>query len=139
MITINQMISKKKLCAGCKQEEYIWKALGKEKYCKNCWYKLKQEQGDVVKIKQVSVKKAKEDSVYSKLRIDYLRDHPFCQASLPGICNTKATDVHHKKGRGKFYLITVTWMAVCRQCHEWIETHPKDAKELGYSEHRHDA
>lgn len=133
------MISKKKHCAGCNEEQYIWKSLGKEKYCKSCWYKLKQEQGDTVKIKQVSVKKAKEDAVYSKLRKDYLCLHSFCQAKLPGICNYNATDVHHKKGRGKYYLITTTWLAVCRQCHDWIETHPNDAKELGYSENRHDA
>jgi predicted HNH restriction endonuclease len=47
-----------------------------------------------------------------------------------------ATDVHHKKGRGKYHLDTSTWLPVCRNCHEWIETHPEDAKELGYSETR---
>jgi hypothetical protein len=25
------------------------------------------------------------------------------------------------------------FLAVCRQCHNWIEEHPKEAKELGYS------
>jgi hypothetical protein len=25
------------------------------------------------------------------------------------------------------------FLAVCRACHDWIETHPKEAKELGYS------
>lgn len=130
------MMNKKKICAGCKQEQYIWKAAGKDKYCKTCWYKLKAEKGEkIVKIKQVSAKKAKQDVVYSKLRKDYLSAHPFCQAKLPE-CTLTATDIHHKKGRGKYYLITTTWMSACRSCHEWIETHPAEAKELGFSETR---
>jgi hypothetical protein len=126
---------KKKLCTGCNSEEYIWKNDKGSRYCKSCWYKLKEEKPS---IKKVSVKKSQEDAVYSKLRKDYLCSRPFCQASIPGKCTTNATDVHHKKGRGKYYLITPTWLAVCRSCHEWIETHPEQAKELGYSESRHD-
>lgn len=130
------MVNKKKICAGCQQEQYIWKAAGRDKYCKTCWYKLKAEKGEkIVKIKQVSAKKAKQDIVYSKLRKDYLSAHPFCQAKLPE-CTLTATDIHHKKGRGKYYLITTTWMSACRSCHEWIETHPAEAKELGFSETR---
>lgn len=130
------MTNKKKLCAGCNEEQYIWKAVGREKYCKHCWYKLKSEQGEqVVKIKQVSAKKAKEDAVYSKLRKDYLSIHPFCQAKLPG-CTAVATDIHHKKGRGKYYLLPNTWISACRTCHHWIETHPTESKEMGLSEDR---
>ena len=40
---------------------------------------------------------------------------------------------YSKKGRGKYLLDTSTWLSVCRNCHNWIETHPEDAKELGFS------
>ncbi len=42
-----------------------------------------------------------------------------------------STDVHHVKGRGKFYLDESTWMAVSRESHRWIHNHPKEARELG--------
>ena len=45
----------------------------------------------------------------------------------------KATDVHHMKGRGKYHLDTTTWLAVCRNCHMWIEENTVDAIELGFS------
>jgi hypothetical protein len=80
-------------------------------------------------------KKASEDLVYSKLRVDYLTRFPVCKAALPA-CTTVATDVHHKAGRGKYYLITTTWLPVCRKCHTWIENNPDGAKELGFSESR---
>lgn len=56
-----------------------------------------------------------------------------CEASLPQ-CTQNATDIHHKKGRGKYYLVVNTWMAVCRTCHNWIETHPIEATDLGFRE-----
>lgn len=129
--TITMIEKKKKMCAGCKTEQYIWKAVGRDKYCKDCAAKL----GNTKKIPTKSVKKAGEDQVYSKLRKDYLTMYPVCKAKLPG-CTSVATDVHHKAGRGKFYLITTTWLPVCRKCHTYIETNPEDAKELGFSENR---
>jgi hypothetical protein len=47
-----------------------------------------------------------------------------------------ATDVHHKKGRGKYHLDVTTWLPVCRNCHAWIELNPIDAVELGFSDSR---
>lgn len=124
------MTNKKKLCTGCNEEQYIWKREGKDLYCKYCW-----QQKAPTKINAVSTKKQQEDKVYSKLRKDYLLQHPFCQAALPG-CSKVATDVHHKAGRGKYYLITTTWIGLCRSCHTYVEEHPADAKELGFSTNR---
>ena len=36
-----QMIQAKlKTCAGCNEPKHIWKSDGKDKYCKECWYKV---------------------------------------------------------------------------------------------------
>jgi len=103
----------------------------RDRYCKDCAGRITPAK----KIAAKSSKKAGEDQVYSKLRKDYLTLRPVCKANVPG-CTSVATDVHHKAGRGKYYLITTTWLPVCRICHMWIETHPKEAKELGFSENR---
>ena len=55
-----------------------------------------------------------------------------CQAKIFE-CTLKATDIHHKQGRGKYHLDTSTWLSVCRNCHNYIEHHPEEAKELGYT------
>lgn len=76
---------------------------------------------------------SKINSKYSKLRKEFLLKHNICHAKIYK-CSLHATDVHHKKGRGKYHLDVSTWMPVCRNCHMWIETHPEDAAELGFSE-----
>lgn len=58
-----------------------------------------------------------------------------CQAHLSG-CATYATDIHHKAGRGEYMLDQSTYMAVCRNCHQWIELHPIEAKQKGFSVER---
>ena len=86
-------------------------------------------------MKKLSNKMVKANSKYRKLRINFLEEKPMCQACLPG-CTLKSTDVHHKKGRGKYYLDVSTWLSVCRSCHNWIEKNPVQAKELGFSINR---
>ena len=79
-------------------------------------------------MRKVSVKRARQIRQYSRVRSEYLNGNPYCQR-----CGKMATDIHHKAGRSKKYLDVLTWLAVCRTCHQWIELHPKEAKELGYS------
>lgn len=83
-------------------------------------------------LKGKSDKRAVLDQLYSVSRQQFLSRNPFCKARLDG-CTAHATDIHHKAGRSKKYLDVLTWLAVCRTCHQWIELHPKEAKELGYS------
>jgi len=65
-----------------------------------------------------------------------LEGKPMCEARLPG-CSLNATDIHHKKGRiGVNYLDTTNFLAVCRACHNLIETHVEMAKEAGFSKNR---
>ena len=86
------------------------------------------------KIKPKSDKRVKQDRIYLKLRSEYLTNNPYCQAKLSN-CTYTATEIHHKHAgadRNKYYLITPTWMAVCRNCHNEIHNNPKRAKTLGF-------
>ena len=123
--------AKLKKCAGCEQMKYIWKSHGKEKYCKECWYNIEKPKS----ISPVSKKRQGEMDKYSLLRDAFITAKPRCEAKLVG-CTGKSTDVHHKAGRNENHLQVGTWLAVCRTCHSWIETHPLEAKELGLSESR---
>jgi len=128
------MQTKLKKCAGCQIEKVIWKSHGKEKYCKECWYKIEKPKS----ISSISKSRKVDMDEYSKKRLAFLALQNGCQAKLSS-CTSKSTDIHHKKGRiGENYLNISTWIAVCRNCHTWIENNPIEAKLLGYSEQRLD-
>ena len=44
--------------------------------------------------------------------------------------------MHHKRGRNKYYLDVNTFLAVCDECHKYIENHPEEAYQKGFSESR---
>ena len=87
-------------------------------------------------LNKISKKMVKTNSEYSNLRKTHLEKFPMCQAKVYN-CSLRSTDIHHMKGRGKYHLDTSTWLSVCRNCHDWIEKHPDEAKELGYSDTRY--
>lgn len=137
------MITKKlKKCDGeCGQLAYIWKNEGGKKYCKNCYQKNRcvhevantKPTKKQYRIPSKSSKKAKLDTAYAVLREQYLKMKPMCQAHLPNICTSKATDIHHKysgKDRSVYYLDMATWLSVCRDCHKWIHNFSREAREL---------
>lgn len=135
-----QMKAKKKKCDGpCGEFQFIWKNHEGKRYCKSCWSALSVRP----RIKPTSVqkrvpsrspKRAKEEQEYSIRRKEFLSKNCMCQAHIPGVCRGQATDVHHKAGRvGDLLLNILYWLAACRACHEWIEMHPKEAKEMGFS------
>tara|TARA_R110000822_G_scaffold39105_3_gene107692 strand:- start:186 stop:596 length:411 start_codon:yes stop_codon:yes gene_type:complete len=131
---------KKKLCNNCNTEQFIWANDKGNRYCKHCWYKasLNEYKSKILKRKPINPKSKKmksADQAYTILRRKFMEEKPMCEAALH-CCNTLSTDVHHKKGRGEYHLKVDTWLSVCRACHTWIEEHPKEAKELGYSEQR---
>lgn len=133
------MIEKrKKLCNNCNTEQFIWKNDKGSRYCKSCWYRSKEPAAKPLNKKRINPKSKKMqilDLAYSKLRHKFMEEKPMCEAALH-CCTGGSTDVHHKKGRGKYHLVVSTWLSVCRACHMYIEEHPKEAIELGYSEKR---
>lgn len=134
------MIPKQKLCNGCNQMKVIWKAHGKEKYCKDCWYSIERPKAlakPTSKPNPVSKKMSKTMSEYERKRVAFFALHPFCQARLAG-CTIGAAQIHHKAGRGENHNKISTWLGVCASCHEYIELHPNEAKELGFSVNRLD-
>lgn len=84
-------------------------------------------------IKKVSDKLSKRQKVYTLKRRIYLLEHPKCMVNVEG-CTQEATQVHHAKGRDGALLIEVKYFrAVCSSCHKYVELHPEEAKEKGWS------
>lgn len=95
-----------------------------------------KEQKPKAKIKNVSDKQIERLAKYRKVRDEFMKLHPMCQARLAG-CTIKATDLHHAKGKiGDLLTDKRYFKALCRKCHSYIETHPDWAKEMGYSLNR---
>jgi hypothetical protein len=126
------------MCKGCNELKHIWKSDKKDKYCQSCWYNIQQPKTitkSTTKIAPISKKKKEEISTYNKLRDAFLFIKPNCEAKLMG-CTGKSSDIHHMRGRGEYMLKIGTWLSVCRSCHSYIELHPLEAKELGFSKSR---
>lgn len=86
-------------------------------------------------IPRTTPKRANERARYRRKITAYKRKHPWCAAcevlSKVGIWRT--SDVHHKMGcEGDLLLDERYWMPVCRYCHDWIEDHGREARELGF-------
>ena len=69
------------------------------------------------------------DLQYLRLKEEYLTEHSKCQARLKG-CTSAAVDIHHVLGRGKYLLVTASFMAVCRFCHEQVHKLNLDYRHL---------
>ena len=81
-------------------------------------------------IKKVSDKRKIQNETYGQLRRIFLNkpENRICP-----ITGRPTTDVHHKKGRGKYFLDTSTWVALSREGHRKVEENPQWAYENGYS------
>lgn len=91
-------------------------------------------------LRRVSEKRGVEEKIYSKLRILFLKRHPWCELCISPLalaensnqpCMVRASTVHHCAGRGKHYLDVKTWKAGCWPCHDWVERNKNQARELG--------
>jgi formamidopyrimidine-DNA glycosylase len=138
------MLAKPKLCAHCNEIKPIWKNDRGTRYCKTCWSLVKPTSTTTLTkrtpIKQVSDKQSKLNVVYAIARKEFLSrsGNKCCRARLVPECSgcSEELTIHHAKGRGKYLLDTTTWKALCIHCHMYVETHPEEAKALGYSETR---
>lgn len=129
------MQPKLKKCEGCDQLKHIWKKHNRSLYCKDCWSQHPDKGKKPLQAKKPMNKKSskiqKMDALYTVLRESYLKHNQFCKAGLPG-CQINATDVHHKKLRGNYYLDESTFLPVCRICHNFIHANPILSRELGF-------
>ncbi len=86
-------------------------------------------------MRAVSKKRAAQNRIYSKRRVEFLTARPVCE--FPSGCLNAATDVHHKAGRSGWRLLDEDrWVALCRECHHYVTVNPKAAYDLGISERR---
>jgi hypothetical protein len=131
---------KLKICDGCQKETVIWKNHEGFKYCKYCWSCQKainnnsSQKPTDYKIPLVSSKRKKKDQEYLKLRERYLNENQLCMVKVAG-CTNGATDIHHTfagSNREAFYLVQSTWLAVCRNCHDWIHANPAESRIMGW-------
>jgi len=134
------MKTKKKACNRCGELKIIWKNVIEEgerkRYCKYCW---SCHNNSGIKptankpLRSRSPKRVRQESTYSLLRKPFLEKHPHCEIPVPGICLHKSTEVHHTDGRVEEDLNDeVGWRAACRPCHQWVHSHPQEARDLGY-------
>ena len=78
-------------------------------------------------LRKVSKKRQREYQEYKKIGDKFL-ENKVCEK-----CGKKRKlDIHHKAGRGRFYLDVSTFMAVCRECHDYIHKWPKESREKGW-------
>lgn len=130
---------KLKKCSSCNLDKVIWKNFEGNKYCKDCWYSKEMLKAPSNKrpIKQKSDKQDVLDVLYSKMRKEFLErpENATCRAKLPGCLGVfkQNLTVHHTKGRGRYFLDQLTWIPLCLTCHQWVEEHPKEAREMNLS------
>lgn len=93
-----------------------------------CNYHYKQEH-------RRSKQGKKDDIIYWQLQKEFLEENPNCIFKFDG-CTGKATQVHHARGRGIYYLVVSTFRGGCDHCHRIAEGQPNIAYAAGISEKR---
>lgn len=91
-----------------------------------------------------SPKKARQDIIYRERRKWFLADpdNTACPVAEAGLVKNNdgdmaphfraTTQIHHKRGRLKYYLAEETWLAVSAEGHSWIHNNVAQAKALGW-------
>jgi hypothetical protein len=79
-------------------------------------------------IRRVSVAMRKRLAEYQRVRVDYLRAHLTCEVCFA----IPATQVHHRKGRGKLLSEAQWFLACCQLCHRKIHDQPAWAYRNGF-------
>lgn len=88
------------------------------------------------RLKPIGAKRSKALNFYRILRKGHLEKYPVCEAGkvlLPHFkgCTQKSTEIHHAKRRGPHLNDTRYFVAICRPCHCFVETHANLARTLG--------
>ncbi len=96
--------------------------------------------------RQSQSKSAKEKrATYSKAKKEYMegRKNPNHCERCEGLFGIKFLDLHHKAGRAgsspnhegemeRNLTNKATFMAICRDCHNWIHENPKESRKMGW-------
>ena len=74
------------------------------------------------KIKPIKNGRSNLNKQYLVARREFLTSHPRCQVLQPhgGPCGAEATECHHRRGRGRYYLDQATFLACCQSCHSLL-------------------
>lgn len=85
------------------------------------------------RIAPISESKKLDLKLYKQAREEYLSDTPFCER-----CQIRhELEIHHKAGRiGSLLFNKKYFMAVCRDCHIYIENNVTESKLKGWSINR---
>lgn len=102
-------------------------------YCRNHQYLRTDKKPKP--IKQFSAKRQVVNLEYNREAKKFREENPACRVNTSG-CTRETTEVHHKKGRGKYLMDKTTWLPVCHNCHCVVEENPNWAKQNGYSSNR---
>lgn len=87
-------------------------------------------------INRVSTQQEKINRAYAVICPQFKNNHPICQARIK-CSGALTTEIHHKRGRGKAYMLdTTTYLACCHACHQFINENNEHAFALGFSESR---
>ncbi|KGE14587.1 hypothetical protein DI53_1616 [Sphingobacterium deserti] len=129
-------------CVDCSKESRLTAAR-----CQYCYWKHRKDvkkskivdSGITIAKKQakpirfLSKKRAAQNVLYLKKRRIFMEQNNTCKARLSG-CTYWSTDVHHPQGRmGGLLTDESKFIALCRNCHNFIEENPNFAKENGFS------
>jgi hypothetical protein len=81
------------------------------------------------KLNKCSVRQSKRLEEYYAAKEEYMKDKVCCE-----ICgNRRELDLHHKAGRiGKLISDKEHFIAICRECHNYIHSHPSEARRNGW-------
>lgn len=84
-------------------------------------------------LRRQSKRMADEMSAYYGQRNIFLERYPVCAACLiRGISPAPSSQVHHFRGRqGRLLRDERWWIAICGPCHDFVHSHPRDARRLG--------
>lgn len=86
------------------------------------------------RLKGRSAKKAALDEVRAGVLLELIAERGNgCEAGIEEVCRHVANDGHEvlTRGRGGSPTDKTNIRLVCRQCHDWIHTHPVEATERG--------
>lgn len=111
------------------------------KYGKKIKVKIKFPTKPRKRINPISKKECQRKKKYRPIRDNYVAENPDCRMNITEGCtkeNPRPTvDVHHMKGKIEDLLFDTEFFCPgCRQCHDYAETHPTEAKILGISLNR---